>query len=92
MSQTSPVAALFILASCSVPPQSQDEPVVLPVIVVKEAPEKEKAKDSPKPATKPKPEIKETEKQKADTICPPKEGETEQQRVLRKLDCLIERD
>lgn len=31
-------------------------------------------------------------KSKADQICPPIEGDTDQQRIIRKLDCLLERD
>lgn len=91
---TGTMITLLVLVACTVPPQAQEEPVVLPVIVVDgskkdetpaEAPKPEKPK--PKAEAKPKPEDK-----KADKVCPPVEGETDNQRILRKLDCLIERD
>lgn len=86
---TGTMIALLILVACTVPPQAQEE-IVLPVIVVDAAKRDEAPAETPKPEKqkpKPKPEDK-----KADKVCPPVEGETDNQRILRKLDCLIERD
>jgi hypothetical protein len=83
-----PMIPLLMLVACTMPPQAQPEPAVLPIIVVEEAHKKEE----PKPAhIKPKVE-KKPEDKKADKVCPPVEGETDSQRIIRKLDCLIERD
>lgn len=91
---TGTMIALLILVACTVPPQAQEE-IVLPVIVVDgakkdEIPESQKPEKPEKPE-KPKPKPKHEDK-KADKVCPPVEGETDNQRILRKLDCLIERD
>lgn len=89
---TGTILVLLILVACTVPPQAQEE-IVLPVIVV-DGTKKDEIPDTPKPEkprhkveVKPKPEGR-----KADKVCPPVEGETDNQRILRKLDCLIERD
>ena len=90
--QTVSLASLLILAACSVP-QTQMEPIVLPVVVVEgDAPKKDEekpktqAKKEVKPEAKPEP----TPAEKKKELCSPKEGETEKQRLQRKLDCLIE--
>ena len=83
---------LLMLAACSVPPQAQDEIVMLPTVTVEEVPLK-LDKEIKVPALKPIPHpAKAPVKSTADTRCPPIEGETEQQRIIRKLDCLLERD
>lgn len=85
--------SLLILVACTVPPQAQEEKVIVPIFVVDEA-KKDEPKETPKPE-KPKPKVEpktKPEDKKADKVCPPVEGETENQRILRKLDCLIERD
>lgn len=88
--QTGMMGTLLVLAACTVPPQqTQEEPVVLPVIVVEDT----RTREAPEPP-KPKPEKKQEKKpedRKADKLCPPTEGETDNQRIIRKLDCLIER-
>ena len=90
---------LLMLVACSVPPQAQQEPVIMPVIVVED--KKDATHAAPKTdRTRPKQEAKQPEKKpedkpgdrKADKVCPPIEGESDNQRILRKLDCLIERD
>lgn len=93
--QSVPMASLLMLVACSVPPQAQEEPIVLPVIVVEETTQKSVPhKEIKVPAIKPKhdPAPAPVAKSTADTRCPPTEGETEQQRIIRKLDCLLERD
>lgn len=92
--QAGTMTSLLMLVACGVipQPQVQKEQVVLPVVVVEEAPRKE-APETPRPAPKPKIEPKpKPEKQKADVLCPPVEGETYEQRIVRKIDCLIERE
>lgn len=87
---TGTMIALLILVACTVPPQAQEE-IVLPVIVVDGSKKDETPAEAPKPEPKPKPKPK-PEDRKADKVCPPVEGETDNQRIVRKLDCLIERD
>lgn len=86
------LTSLLMLAACSVPPQAQDEIVILPVVKVEDTPLK-LDKELKVPALRPIPQpVKSPTKSTADTRCPPAEGETEQQRIIRKLDCLLERD
>lgn len=88
-----PLALLF-LGACSVPAQAPEEAVMLPIIVVEDTTKKpETSKQLRVPAIKPKSDpVPTPTKSTADTRCPPTEGETEQQRIIRKLDCLLERD
>lgn len=92
--QSATLTSLLFLAACSVPPQAQSEIVTLPTVTVEDTPLKlELAKEIKVPALKPIPQsAKAPAKSTADTRCPPIEGETEQQRIIRKLDCLLERD
>lgn len=87
------ITFLLMLAACSVPPQAaQEEIVILPTVTVEEVSLK-LDKEIKVPALKPIPQpVKTPSKSTADTRCPPTEGETEQQRIIRKLDCLLERD
>lgn len=88
------LASLLALAACRVPPIDRTETVILPTIVVKDAARKPEAPVIRVPAIKPTPAHSEISpvKSTADVRCPPTEGETEQQRIIRKLDCLLERD
>lgn len=81
--------SLLFMAACTFPPQAQEETVTLPTIVVKDTPKVIKV-----PAIKPVPleSAVSPVKSTADTRCPPTEKETEQERIIRKLDCLLERD
>ncbi len=78
---------MVALAGCSMPPHAEErtEP---PVIVHEEAirpdPQPRQRQRAVKEKSEPMP--------KADDLCPPKKGETDQERIIRKLDCLLERD
>ena len=81
---------LALIAGCTVPPPQDTKADTLPILVIEERiPEPEPPKKKPEP--KKQTEAKKPEK-KADNLCPPVEGETDQQRIIRKLDCLLERD
>lgn len=84
-------ASILVLVACSAMPLPQEEQVILPVIVVEEKKEEPKL---PPPKAKPDPKTAKAkpENRKSDKICPPIEGETDNQRIIRKLDCLIERE
>lgn len=92
--QSVTLTSLLFLAACSVPPQAQSEIVTLPTVTVQDTPLNLKpSKEIKVPAIKPIPHPPTVPaKATADTRCPPTEGETEQQRIIRKLDCLLERD
>lgn len=88
------LVSLLMLAACRVPPIDQKETVVLPTVVVKDTAHKPEAPAIRVPTIKPTPNhaVASPVKSTADVRCPPTEGETEQQRIIRKLDCLLERD
>lgn len=81
--------ALLLVVACSMPPHAQEtsEYAHEPEYIEPEPVQTPKPKrHKPKPvAVKPMP--------KADELCPPPVGtETDQQKMLRKIDCLLERD
>lgn len=79
---------MMALAGCSMPPHAEERNEPLHLII-----EETMQPVQPKPVQRPRTvRAPDARPPKADDLCPPKKGETDQERIIRKLDCLLERD